>query len=159
MNEENRSIVNTAELAHLIDSEFKRLGWSNREAGEKSEAVALKYGYARRWGKGLYAGISYTAWQTLRTGTTGGVPDLEVLALAALTLREYGSTITLGQILTAMGLDVTGGEAMRQTGAHRLAALPEEMIERLLVLTSLRPDQLKIIFVLAEALQHQGEDQ
>lgn len=154
--DEPTPLIDVSGLAHLVDGEFKRIGWTNREAAELSRQYAEKHGYTRKWGKGTVAGISYSAWHGMRSGTAG-VPDLEVLALAALTLREHGSTITLEQMLEAMGLEMRGGT--RQTRARaKLGALPDQIIEEVVEIAELPPAKYRVIRALLVALRQMDDE-
>jgi hypothetical protein len=85
---------------------------------------------------------------TAKTGT----PDLEVLFLVVLTLRDHGSQITLRDVLELMSLSLDG-DMSRQTGArHILEALPRERLEEIAAIAGISDRKFKIVQALVTAL-------
>lgn len=151
------SMIEAGALARVIRDEIEKLGWTYRDAAEKSVAFATEMGWTRRWGeKRNVVGISYSSWQGLATGR--GIADLEVIYLAVLTLREHGSTITFWQVFEAMGFVLDGDSGRQARALTIIGSLPKDQQLELEEIATLPPSKYSIVQALVAALKSMKDD-
>ena len=98
---------------------------------------------------------------TYRLATGRGIPDLEVLHLAVLTLRKHGSTLTFRRAFESMGIPMDGdarGDSERRTRALAIVgSLSEEGQKTLEEVLALPLARYRIVQALVAALRTMDE--